>query len=99
MSLYITIVSMQLLTICTGAYRELASWHFLAHLLRTEVCPRSIFPSGGADRIDTYPIRIFIQFLWIGTDRLSNPENLDRIGSDRQFFPLLSISNSGICLA
>ena len=55
--------------------------------------------SGGADRIDTYPIRIYIQFLWIGTDRLSNPENLDRIGSDRQFFPLLSISNSGICLA
>ena len=55
--------------------------------------------SGGADRIDTYPIRISIQFLWIGTDRLSNPENLDRIGSDRQFFPLLSISNSGICLA
>ena len=48
--------------------------------------------SGGADRIATYPIRISIQFFWIGSDRLSNPENLDRIGSDMQFSPHLSIS-------
>ena len=45
--------------------------------------PNNTNISGGADRIDTYPIRISIQFLRIGTDSLSNSENLDRIGSDR----------------